>query len=90
MVHGAAALACVVVGVGLLLLALDVGRARAAFRDDDVRYRGTPESALWQPAEALPAIGCAVAEAPVLERHNPAFDPKTGQGGLTLWIPLTC
>lgn len=28
------------------------------------------------------------AEAPSLERHNPAFDPATGEGGLTLWIPL--
>ena len=54
LLHGAAALACVVVGVALLLLALDVARARASFRDDDVRYRGTPESTLWQPAEAVP------------------------------------
>jgi hypothetical protein len=51
---GAAALACLVVGVGLLLLALDVARASASFRDDDVRYRGTPESTLWQPSEAVP------------------------------------
>lgn len=29
-----------------------------------------------------------VADAPVVERHNPAFDPGTGEGGLTLWIPL--
>jgi AraC family transcriptional regulator len=43
-------------------------------------------AAIWN--EALPAIGCEVAEAPVLERHNPQFDPKTGEGGLVLWIPL--
>ncbi len=54
LLSGAVALACVVVGVGLLLLALDVARARASFRDDDVRYRGTPESSLWQPDEAVP------------------------------------
>ncbi|MGE4251857.1 MAG: helix-turn-helix domain-containing protein [Parvibaculaceae bacterium] len=29
-----------------------------------------------------------VADAPVVERHNPAFDPASGEGGLTLWIPL--
>jgi AraC family transcriptional regulator len=29
-----------------------------------------------------------VADAPVVERHNPTFDPGTGEGGLTLWIPL--
>ena len=43
-------------------------------------------AAIWN--EALPAISCEVAEAPVLERHNPLFDPQTGEGGLTLWIPL--
>ena len=41
---------------------------------------------IWN--EALPASGRAVADAPVIERHNPAFDPRTGEGGLTLWIPL--
>lgn len=41
---------------------------------------------IWN--EALPALDCEVAEAPVLERHNPIFDPQTGEGGLTLWIPL--
>ena len=51
---GAAALACLVVGVGFLLLALDVARASASFRDDDVRYRGAPDSTLWQPSEAVP------------------------------------
>ena len=54
LLNGAAAVVCVVVGVVLLLLALDVARARAAFREDDVRYRATPESTLWQPAEAVP------------------------------------
>jgi AraC family transcriptional regulator len=41
---------------------------------------------IWN--EAMPATGRAVADAPVIERHNPAFDPRTGEGGLTLWIPL--
>ncbi|HWR16829.1 MAG TPA: AraC family transcriptional regulator [Terriglobales bacterium] len=41
---------------------------------------------IWN--EAIPATGRAVADAPVIERHNPAFDPRTGEGGLTLWIPL--
>jgi AraC family transcriptional regulator len=43
-------------------------------------------AAIWN--EALPALGCAVADAPVLERHNPTFDPRTGEGGLSVWIPL--
>jgi len=38
--------------------------------------------------EAIPATGRAVADAPVIERHNSVFNPRTGEGGLTLWIPL--
>jgi AraC family transcriptional regulator len=41
---------------------------------------------IWN--EAMPATGRAMADAPVIERHNPAFNPRTGEGGLTLWIPL--
>jgi AraC family transcriptional regulator len=41
---------------------------------------------IWR--DALPASGRTVADAPVIERHNPTFDPRTGDGGLTLWIPL--
>jgi AraC family transcriptional regulator len=41
---------------------------------------------IWN--DAMPATGRAVADAPVIERHNPTFDPRTGEGGLTLWIPL--
>ena len=41
---------------------------------------------IWN--EAMPATGRTVADAPVIERHNPTFDPRTGDGGLTLWIPL--
>jgi AraC family transcriptional regulator len=37
---------------------------------------------------AMPSIGRAVADAPVIERHNDDFDPETGEGGLSLWIPL--
>lgn len=43
-------------------------------------------SAIWD--EALPATGRKAADAPILEKHNHAFDPETGEGGLTLWIPL--
>jgi AraC family transcriptional regulator len=44
-------------------------------------------TAIWN--EALPATGQGLAEGPVIERHNPSFDPETGEGGLTLWIPVT-
>jgi AraC family transcriptional regulator len=36
----------------------------------------------------MPASGRLVADAPVIERHNPTFDTHTGEGGLTVWIPL--
>jgi AraC family transcriptional regulator len=42
---------------------------------------------IW--SDALPATGRSVADAPVIERHNPTFDPRSGEGGLTLWIPLS-
>lgn len=42
--------------------------------------------AIWN--EELPAQGPVPADAPAIERHNPTFDPGTGEGGLTLWIPL--
>jgi AraC family transcriptional regulator len=44
-------------------------------------------TAIWN--EALPALGRTVADAPILERHNPTFDTRSGEGGVTLWIPLT-
>lgn len=42
--------------------------------------------AIWN--EALPAMARRVKNSPVLEFHNDEFDPDTGMGGLTLWIPL--
>ena len=49
---------------------------------------GIPDTfaAIWN--DALPALGRAVADAPILERHNPTFNTRTGEGGVTLWIPL--
>jgi AraC family transcriptional regulator len=43
-------------------------------------------TAIWN--EALPAMGRRVADEPVLEFHNDAFDPDTGLGGLQICIPL--
>jgi AraC family transcriptional regulator len=47
--------------------------------------RGT-YAAIWN--RWLPDSGRAAADAPSLERHHPSFDPRTGLGGLDLWIPL--
>ncbi|MGN6519875.1 MAG: AraC family transcriptional regulator [Dokdonella sp.] len=43
-------------------------------------------AAIWN--GALPASGLRVADAPILERHHETFDPRSGEGGLNLWIPL--
>lgn len=43
-------------------------------------------AAIWN--EALPAHGWSPADAPVIERHHPSFDPGTGEGGLSIWVPL--
>jgi AraC family transcriptional regulator len=36
----------------------------------------------------LPESGHRVAEAPELERYGEEFDPRTGNGGLEIWIPI--
>lgn len=36
----------------------------------------------------LPASGLVVADAPDFERYGPAFDGRTGLGGVEIWIPV--
>jgi AraC family transcriptional regulator len=43
-------------------------------------------SAIWN--RAISSLASTVADSPVIERHNPSFDPRTGEGGLTIWVPL--
>lgn len=47
---------------------------------------GETYTAIWN--RALPDMGRVQAEAPVLERHNTTFNPQTGEGGVTIWVPL--
>jgi len=42
--------------------------------------------AIWD--EWLPALGLSSADAPLIERHTPAFNTLTGEGGVDLWIPI--
>ncbi len=42
--------------------------------------------AIWN--HWLGSGGWTAIEAPILERHNPSFDPGTGLGGLEIWIPV--
>jgi AraC family transcriptional regulator len=41
---------------------------------------------IWD--EALPSMSVTPMEGPVLERHLPAFDPRTGEGGIEVWVPV--
>jgi AraC family transcriptional regulator len=36
----------------------------------------------------LPRLGLQSAEAPVFERYDERFDPRTGMGGFEIWIPV--
>jgi AraC family transcriptional regulator len=47
---------------------------------------GETYNAIWN--EWFPKSGKVPAEAPSFERHNPTFDPRTGTGGVTIWIPV--
>lgn len=56
-----------------------------AHNDHIATLRDTYE-AIWN--EGIPASGKTVAEAPSLDRHNETFDTRTGNGGVTIWIPV--
>jgi len=43
-------------------------------------------SAIWN--DWFPNAGATPAEAPGFERHNETFDPRTGGGGIAIWIPI--
>lgn len=47
--------------------------------------RGTL-AAIW--GRWIPQSGIKAAAAPVFERYGPEFDPKTGLGGVEIWIPI--
>lgn len=57
------------------------------FAHDDhiTRIRETYE-AIWN--DWFPRNDKVPAEAPSFERHNASFDPRTGNGGVTIWIPI--
>lgn len=44
-------------------------------------------SVIW--SDWLPASGRTAVEAPWFERYGEAFDPRTGEGGLEIWIPVS-
>ena len=47
--------------------------------------RGT-WATIWN--KALPESGYQLADAPDFERYDENFDPRTGMGGVEIWIPI--
>jgi AraC family transcriptional regulator len=43
-------------------------------------------NAIWN--DWFPKSSRTPAEAPGFERHNSTFDPRTGNGGVTIWLPI--
>ena len=70
----------------LTYLDIDPGTYAVFEHRDHVSTIFDTYSAIWN--EALPALARTVADGPALEFHNDEFDPDTGHGGLTIWIPL--
>jgi AraC family transcriptional regulator len=54
--------------------------------DDHVTQIRETYKAIWN--NWFPKSGKTPAEKPGLERHNDSFDPRTGNGGVTIWIPI--
>lgn len=71
-----------------LLLASHLAPATYAVFAHDGHVTQIPATynAIWN--DWLPASGITPAEAPGFERHNDTFDPRTGDGGITIWIPI--
>jgi AraC family transcriptional regulator len=44
-------------------------------------------TAIWE--RGLAEAGVKAADAPVFERYDCTFDPRTGLGGLEIWVPIT-
>ncbi len=71
---------------GMTLLKLPAQQYAVFKHDEHVStIRGTYDT-IWN--RALPEHGWTMPHQPGLERHDPSFDPLTGHGGITIWIPV--
>jgi AraC family transcriptional regulator len=70
------------------LMKVTVARAEYAVFDHTEHITALQKTyiSIWN--DWFPASGKTPAEAPSLERHNPTFDTRTGNGGVRVWIPL--
>ena len=65
-----------------------VGAARYAVFEHNAHVSAIYDTydRIWN--ETLFEAGYLVADGPVIERHNPTFDPSSGEGGVAIWVPL--
>jgi AraC family transcriptional regulator len=53
---------------------------------DHISSIRTTMRAIW--SEWLPRSGHEIEESPTLEHYGPEFDPRSGNGGLEVWLPV--
>jgi len=71
---------------GLVKLTLAPATYAVFAHDDHITRLHRTYVTIWN--DWFPASGKAPADAPGFERHNPTFDTRSGEGGVTIWIPL--
>ena len=71
---------------GLVAITLEPATYAVFAHDGHVTAISDTYAAIWN--DWFPKSGHKPAEAPGFERHNATFDPRTGNGGVTIWIPL--
>ena len=71
---------------GLSLMRLPPRRYAVFLHEDHVSTLPGTYEAIWN--EVLPSRGWTTPIAASLERHEPSFDPATGEGGVSVWIPI--
>lgn len=71
---------------GLIEITLAPQRYAVFSYDGHVSGVGATYSAIWN--AWLPGSDERAAEAPCIERHLPSFNPRTGMGGVEIWIPV--
>ena len=72
---------------GLMTLTLAPAHYAVFAHNGHVSVLPQTYAAIWN--DWFPQSGVAPAEAPGFERHNETFDPRTGDGGVTIWLPVT-
>ncbi|HEY5337282.1 MAG TPA: AraC family transcriptional regulator [Rhizomicrobium sp.] len=71
---------------GLMAVTLAPARYAVFAHDGHITALQQTYVAIWN--EWFAASDLTPAEAPGFERHNATFDPRTGNGGVTIWIPV--